>query len=160
MTNDWRVEQTTMLGALHAKGHSASEIGRIVGRSRNAVLGKLFRLGMRFDPASRPKRIKTISAPKPRVKVERLARAPIVATKPAVKPIVGAPSADCNPRPWLTRGRGECAYPIDGPDGAVLSCCNATSGVYCAGHVAIMHDPRPLRKIQPPMEYGVVAVAS
>lgn len=56
------------------------------------------------------------------------------------------PSVALAPRPWLTRIRGECAFPVDGEGLAVRSCCNPTFGaadVYCPAHAEIMRGPTP-----------------
>jgi hypothetical protein len=46
------------------------------------------------------------------------------------------------PRPWLTREAGECAFPIDGRGVAVRACCNPSGpGIYCPPHAAIMRGP-------------------
>jgi hypothetical protein len=39
------------------------------------------------------------------------------------------------PRPWLTRAAGECAWPIDGEGWRTRSCCNPCPGEdYCPAH--------------------------
>jgi hypothetical protein len=46
------------------------------------------------------------------------------------------------PRPWLTRLKGECAFPVDGAGVAALSCCNPCgAAIYCPPHVAAMRGP-------------------
>jgi len=44
MNERWSDEQLTVLKALHAEDKSFSTIGRAIGKSRNAVAGKLYRL--------------------------------------------------------------------------------------------------------------------
>jgi hypothetical protein len=48
------------------------------------------------------------------------------------------------PRPWLTRGHGECAFPSDGEGADTLSCCKPCDGgtPYCAVHRWRMKGPR------------------
>jgi hypothetical protein len=39
------------------------------------------------------------------------------------------------PRPWLTREPGECAFPIDGDGRDTRSCCNPCGAqIYCSAH--------------------------
>jgi hypothetical protein len=48
-----------------------------------------------------------------------------------------------SPRPWLTRKRGECAFPVEGEGHLTLSCCNPTHGrTYCPAHRSAMQGPR------------------
>lgn len=42
----WTQDKIDTLVKMHENGHSASEIGRVVGCSRNAVLGKAWRMGI------------------------------------------------------------------------------------------------------------------
>ena len=43
------------------------------------------------------------------------------------------------PRPWLTRLKGECAYPVGGRGMATRSCCNPCGpAVYCSRHARAM----------------------
>jgi len=47
------------------------------------------------------------------------------------------------PRPWLSRGDGECAFPVDGESFHVRSCCNPCGpATYCPAHAALMRGPR------------------
>lgn len=47
------------------------------------------------------------------------------------------------PRSWLTRKKGECAFPVAGEGQWTLSCCNPTRGhTYCAAHRSAMRGPR------------------
>ena len=47
------------------------------------------------------------------------------------------------PRPWMTREKGECAFPVDGEGVSTRSCCNPSGGgIYCAAHAAAMRGPR------------------
>jgi hypothetical protein len=48
----------------------------------------------------------------------------------------------CAPRPWLTRGAGECAFPVDGERRDVRSCCNPCAvSTYCAAHLRLVRGP-------------------
>lgn len=49
------------------------------------------------------------------------------------------------PTPWLTRLKGECAYPVGGEGMATRSCCNPCgAGAYCPAHAAAMRGPATL----------------
>src|SRR5579859_2183237 len=46
------------------------------------------------------------------------------------------------PRPWLSRLKGECAYPVEGEGTATQSCCNPSgSAVYCSRHARAVRGP-------------------
>ena len=58
---DWTAEAIERLKALWAEGHSTAEIGRRMGISKNAVVGKAHRLNL---PA-RPSPIRRDAVPRP-----------------------------------------------------------------------------------------------
>lgn len=44
-----------------------------------------------------------------------------------------------NSRPWLTRGVGECAFPVDGEGAGLRACCRPCGRArYCVVHAAGM----------------------
>jgi GcrA cell cycle regulator len=65
---DWNANQVAMLRAMHAAGATAREIGKALGVTRNAVIGKSRRLGL--SRGIRPK------LPKPRVRRRKPPRSP------------------------------------------------------------------------------------
>ncbi|MBR0684251.1 GcrA cell cycle regulator, partial [Roseomonas eburnea] len=58
---DWTTEAIERLKALWAEGHSTAEIGRRMGISKNAVVGKAHRLNL----SARPSPIRRDAAPRP-----------------------------------------------------------------------------------------------
>ena len=53
------------------------------------------------------------------------------------------PSRLWMPRPWVTRRRGECAYPVAGRGADTLSCCRPSGPAqYCPGHLDRMRGPQ------------------
>jgi hypothetical protein len=113
--------------------------------SRNAVLGKLDRMGMRRYAASKPK-----AAPEPR-------RAPAEKRLRLVPPpkhvLISTPLTS---GPWMALegssprefpvGRGECNWPLDDATGefapGVLRCCEPALRAYCPTHDTMAHAPR------------------
>ncbi len=57
--------------------------------------------------------------------------------------IARSPAVALRPRPWLTREKGECAFPVGGEGMTLQSCCNPCAGsTYCRPHAAAMRGPR------------------
>ena len=145
----WPPEAVNVLRTLWAEGKSCSQIAAALDGdySRNAVIGKVHRLGLsgRANP-SKPQRDGMITAPKPRREAKRKpVRKPVlivgngaILDQPeprAPKEISRAKAWDAlegsSPRPWEDRKAGECRWPI----GEGLSCCEpATDHRYCAEH--------------------------
>jgi hypothetical protein len=47
------------------------------------------------------------------------------------------------PRPWLTREKGECAFPVDGESLTLIACCNPCGqALYCPPHAAALRGSR------------------
>ena len=123
---------------------SAAETAKALGAgvTRNAVLGKVQRLGWTRGPAEPkpppPKR------PAPRLVVRvRAPRSPFSGRIPLPKlreiTVIGTP------RLWTEREDGQCAFPVGEPvqPGLQLSCCAPTraGGAYCPAHRMLMTLP-------------------
>lgn len=135
---DWSPEQITELTRLWGEGLTTSEIGKRLGISKNAVVGKAHRLHL----AARPSPIKR-TGPRPAVfrttvKLPGAPRAPRVARAPGEAP---AP----RPAPQPARWTGEvsnniCKWPIGHPGDADFTFCSDKALVgkpYCAEHCAV-----------------------
>ncbi len=139
----WTDERISELARLWESGHSASAIGRLLGVSKNAVVGKAHRMRL----ASRPSPIRQERrAPSHR-------RLPIL-TKPVDKsaPVVSAPIVEPvpEPRPVITKDhRGpNCLWPIGDPRQAGFHFCGASAvegKPYCSDHCARAYITRPAR---------------
>ena len=68
---NWTAEQAAQVVQLWNAGLSASQIAVRVGKARNSVLGKIYRLGL--NPSQAPDRLYPMRR-RPRPKEERLAR--------------------------------------------------------------------------------------
>ena len=169
----WTPEQDTTLLRLQLEGKSASEIGRTIGKSRSAVIGRLFRLRekglglpkqsprprMTERPESKPRKPSTPRA----VSVLKAAeiRARRANTGPTrnvslpdarqpwrpVKNEAFKPLPGSAPIPLIGRPAFTCAWVVEG-EGADALCCGqpATAGAYCPTHRALAYLPTaPLR---------------
>lgn len=119
----WTEERISDLVRLWATGRSASEIGRALGVSKNAVIGKAHRLKL---PA-RPSPIRSSPGPK----VPKPARLPKRVRK--VRSY-----ADVRPR-RARKGESACLWPIGEPEEPDFHFCEAEvvpGKPYCAEHCA------------------------
>lgn len=149
----WTDDVIAKMKDLHHAGKSASEIRREIGAvSRNAVCGKLHRLGV-VRPASAECASITKSIEGRRGAIgNRPARANTQAgtfnpswnrdgkVLPERRPSKAADVLSPNARPWIERGPHQCAFPII-TAGVTFSCCNGAVGTYCIPHDRIMHQP-------------------
>lgn len=147
------------LKRLRTEGQSASEIAVSLNRiyrdaaySREAVCGKLWRLGMGHDVPSSPRRAPSVSrntraANGLNTKGAAKVKEPLVFAAPGspfgsgpkpplvMKARTFDPLPGSNPRPWTERRRFECSWPVgegEGPD--LLHCCLPANGRWCPTH--------------------------
>ena len=157
---DWTVEAIDRLRALWAEGHSTAEIGRRMGVSKNAVVGKAHRLNLPARPS--PIRRDGVATPKPtparrhtlpplraalREPLPQIAAAPLrqpaavmTAAPPAAVP--GARAVAAAPRPFPRVGGKSCCWPIGEPGTSGFTFCTAEAMVakpYCPEHAAIAY---------------------
>jgi len=149
---DWNEETIAALRRMWSEGMSASQVARQFGGglTRNAVIGKVHRLGLSGREApSRPRSLggrppgsKTQNRSAPALAAAKPLPAAIAAPKPAA--IIAAPP----PRPAeicedkasatiLTLGEHACRWPIGDPDQGDFGFCGARRlgrGPYCEGH--------------------------
>lgn len=165
MTNGWTDDRVTLLKKLWTDGLSASQIAKQLGGvTRNAVIGKVHRLGLAGRAApSRP--IKRIPVPTARPRPVLVAP-PLVASKveasvkalaptaptPVIKP---APKAVTPPQKRgdligvLQLGTNMCKWPIGDPGDPDFGFCGAqcsSGAVYCTEHAAIAFQPALSRR--------------
>lgn len=111
---DWTSEIIGRLRALWAEGHSTAEIGRRLGVSKNAIVGKAHRLNL---PA-RPSPIRTGRSPKPKARpVPKAPRLTIIA------PDAPTPSVVTSPVALLRRETRRTLSPLSRREGERASCC-------------------------------------
>jgi GcrA cell cycle regulator len=115
---EWNDETIGRLRALWAEGHSTAEIGRRMGVSKNAVVGKAHRLNL----ASRPSPIRRDGEKSPRRRLPRRSHGPTLpalsaalAPMPVVEP--PPPRVVERPQPALR------AVPAPRPGARVTPCC-------------------------------------
>jgi GcrA cell cycle regulator len=158
---EWTDETIERLRALWAEGLSTAEIGRRMGISKNAVVGKAHRLNLPARPspirrdasgAARPPAPRRVTGPT--LPPLATAAAPLPAEEPAPpvarpaaspRPAAPAPAAKSAPlRPVSMRaGRASvCCWPIGEPGTKSFRFCDADAlpgKPYCAEHAQIAY---------------------
>ena len=163
----WTDERVETLKKLWLDGLSASQIAKHLGGvTRNAVIGKVHRLGLsgRASPsqpvgavfkAPRPARTPAAAIPAPR-------RAAPVDPTPAVAPAQSASVQGVKPQTQavalsperggatvLTLGARMCKWPIGDPSSEEFSFCGRRSsedGPYCAEHARVAYQPHQAKR--------------
>lgn len=155
MNPTWTAERTEKLKTLWAQGHSATVVAaRLGGITRNAVIGKVHRMGlvlrgqssgsrMARGPVSirKPKRIK--AAPVRSRRISEIMRAEIAEAAPLLAGDTPPPSAvtfaDLEPQ--------HCRWPYGDRPFKYCGCQKIEGLSYCAGHAARAFSvPSPQRK--------------
>lgn len=152
----WSPEASALAAKLYREGKSGAEIARQVsalGRkfSRQAVAGHLHRKGVIDPHRSHPKvrRNPVGNFRKPTTDAFK-AKKPLAKSDPQCRLTGSMTLVDVSQaRPWITRKRHECAWPIGTPEQPAdqLTCCAPTHGLaYCPHHMAVRHGrvPAPL----------------
>ena len=148
---DWNDEAIRRLRALWDEGHSTAEIGRRMGVTKNAVVGKAHRL----DLPARPSPIRRVmgEAHVPRREQTRRAVGPTLPAAPAVAAAVATepsirPAARPQPQlravapPRPSSRVSTCCWPIGDPGTASFRFCDAgalSNKPYCAEHAALAY---------------------
>ena len=145
---DWTDDAITRLRALWDEGHSTAEIGRRLGITKNAVVGKAHRLNL----SARPSPIKRTTG---EVRVPRRAQprrsvgptlpilaaalpAPRPVDPPRPQPVLRAVPAPSRPLARVTA----CCWPIGEPGTPNFRFCGdpaMTGRPYCGDHAAIAY---------------------
>ena len=127
----WTEEKVDQLSKLWGEGYSASAIGKLIGVSKNAVIGKAHRMHL----TARPSPIKRGMSVRPMIK-------PV----PVPKPVVEAPPRP-TPRPVSKKADGPaCLWPIGDPSHSDFHFCGDPSVAgkpYCEHHCEIAYITKP-----------------
>jgi len=122
----WTDENVTELTRLWDAGYSASQIGKRIGLSKNAVIGKAHRLGLKPRPSPiKRSLIARPPAPPPRVELEPAAPEP--------------PPMPMPPTPQEARDGPSCVWPIGEPGDESFHFCGQPAlpnKPYCSQHCA------------------------
>jgi GcrA cell cycle regulator len=159
----WTEERVTLLKKLWAEGHSASQIAKQLGGvSRNAVIGKVHRLGLsgRTTPSRPVKRPPRLARPRPRLMpdgtvtlpppVASTREMPPAPMRPLLEPVSlpPLPLEDGAAATILTLRESMCKWPIGDPADPKFAFCGrkAECGPYCAEHAKVAFQPARKRE--------------
>lgn len=147
----WNEERVALLRKLWAEGLSASQIAKQLGGvTRNAVIGKVHRLGLagRATPSRPAKR--PVRASRPRI---------VGPSTPRIRPAMATPATpmpdlepvrlqDGKTVSVLTLTEQMCKFPIGDPNDPDFAFCGrgAVSGAYCADHARVTYQPSQAKK--------------
>ncbi len=158
----WTAEKIEQLNKLWSEGMSITEIGKILGMTRNAVVGKAHRLGLakRPSPIARAPGPRPVAQPAPAVQPTRpvvaptpaaaaasapVVETPVVAPKPAM-PVMPQPARP-RPAPAFRATRvangPACRWPIGDPKSPDFHFCGSPSiegKPYCEKHCAMAYS--------------------
>lgn len=136
---DWTTEAIDRLRALWAEGHSTAEIGRRMGITKNAVVGKAHRLSL----PPRPSPIRREAEGEGPVAAPKMPRPVVVPRQTAAAPLAARPVAPVAMRPFpRVIAARTCCWPIGEPGTSGFRFCTAeaTSGKpYCPEHAAVAY---------------------
>jgi GcrA cell cycle regulator len=164
---DWTDAQVEQARKYFVEGQTCSAIAKQLGRSRNAVIGKLSRIGITAADRVREPRDRRLGGIAERMLVnnakakrkkaaaiaelaaaERTGGADFDCARFACKPAPGYPG-----KPLLELRPSQCRYPLDPIDGGPLLFCAAPAmdvGLsWCAYHFRICYRPEPPAPIRP-----------
>ena len=159
MTAGWTDDRVGALKKLWLEGQSASQIAKQLGGgvTRNAVIGKVHRLGLSGRAApSQPARTAATTfrtaRPRPTATTQGAAAQPSAPRRlEAVQPKPVQPAAPIPDLPGtatvMTLGAHMCKWPIGDPSSREFSFCGrrASEGVYCVEHARVAYQPQVRR---------------
>jgi GcrA cell cycle regulator len=142
----WNPERIEQLRHFVVAGLTCSQIAAEIGVTRNAVIGKLHRLGLSSGrPAGAPARSCPPRVARPRLSTQRQrlrlihAQAPGFTDDPATESAAVNSAQRCS---LLELAQGKCHWPIGDPAAANFAFCGneAIAGFsYCAGHARLAY---------------------
>ena len=140
----WTRERVEQLKSLTDAGLSCAQIARRLGVSRNAVIGKLNRLGLsRGRVPAAPRAAAPPAGPRlrrPSIMAQRqILRAVYAEAPPPPEAVTVVAAERCS---LLDLAKGKCRWPISDPGAADFAFCGnaAVSGLpYCTGHARLAY---------------------
>jgi GcrA cell cycle regulator len=140
----WTTERVELLKQHFESGLTCREIAAHIGVSRNAVIGKLTRLGLTRGPTGAEQHLQATtkeraprSAPRAQYRMLQMVYAD-------GQPAADAPIASANPCSLFELSKERCRWPISTPGEEGICFCGNTplKGLpYCPGHTRLAYKP-------------------
>jgi GcrA cell cycle regulator len=146
-TATWNPERVEQLRSFVGAGLTCSQIAAEIGVTRNAVIGKIHRLGLGPGrPAAAPGRACPPRLRRPRASTQRQMLRLISSDGAALEADPVDSAQRCS---LLELEQGKCRWPISDPGAADFAFCGneAVAGFsYCAGHARMAYRPPARRR--------------
>lgn len=150
---EWSADAIETLRGLWSEGHSTAEIGRRMGVSKNAVVGKAHRLNLPARPSPIRRETETSPLARPAAPPQRRAPTPRVPQpmrrleQPVAPPAPVAPPVQVAPPPPVVRSfprvsTRSCCWPLGEPGTSEFRFCGegAIPGKpYCPTHASVAY---------------------
>jgi hypothetical protein len=136
-----------LVSMCEGKAHSLLQMAEVLGTTRNAISGKMNKLGLvtgrSKSPVKRPKPKFNPNA-QPSTKTSSIDMDALYNAKHTVSPTA---------QPWLERSFGQCAFPFAVGD-ETYSCCKPSNDTgYCDEHCDVMYEEwKPARPRHPQLK--------
>ena len=135
----WTDDRIVRLRTLWLEGRTADVIAQDLGCgiSRNAVLGKVYRMGLSAERVPRTRKV-----PAPKVVIARLTGTRV---PDHTRSSLQAPDPECGTRTVLSVGSSDCRWPLGDPALPGFSLCGGpvARGSFCTRHAEMAYRPRP-----------------
>ena len=139
----WTAERIEQLRHCVVNGLTCSQIAAEIGVTRNAVIGKIHRLGLSpTRPAGAPTHLSPPRERRPRLSPQRRLLRLYGARSSANAAVALAPIESAQPCSLLEITANECHWPLGDPHAADFAFCgnDAVPGLsYCAGHARMAY---------------------
>jgi GcrA cell cycle regulator len=149
----WSPERVEQLRNFVVAGLTCSQIATEIGVTRNAVIGKIHRLGLAPGrPAAAPGRVCPPRTRRPRLSSQRRLLRLIETQTPAAgesASFAAIPIESAQRCSFLELAHGRCRWPVGDPAAADFAFCGnvtATGFSYCAGHARMAYRPAARRR--------------
>lgn len=157
IVNPWTDDSIEMPRSLWTDGHSASQCAEKIRKhfqvslSRNAVIGKIHRMGLKLhgNPAQAPKDKSPQARPVTRSTRSRIVRSRRNEAMLEPDPVVENPSESCPGVTIMNVGADQCRWPLGERAHDMPMCGTKVADVgcsYCRRHARIAFNPVPQRR--------------
>jgi GcrA cell cycle regulator len=146
----WTTERVELLKQHFEAGLSCREIAAHIGVSRNAVIGKLTRLGLTRGPTNVEQQLQAKAKERSPKSVPRAQYRMLQVVYANGEPAADVPITSASPCSLLELDQERCRWPISTPGEEGFCFCGNTplKGMpYCAGHTRLAYKPGSRQRV-------------